>query len=324
MNNLWIRKYKIIIQPMAGGSSWDVSNLRCTFRIEKYKLGLCNYTDLVIYNLNSTTESEILKEGARVIIEAGYEGYITTTGETGKVVSSPMQYGKIFDGLVLQIYRTQESNTDYQLNIVAEDGADFLNQGFLTKAMAQNSSPRKIINTIASSANNPIQVGKLSSELKETVLPRGKVLFGKPSDYLRKIAYENNADFYVEDGKLYMLRSYEVSASQELVLTPQTGLIGWPQQVNDGVEFKSLLNPKIRLDTGIKIDNELVRLQKSQRNALITPLDADGLYYVSRLTHYGDTRGNDWYTSVVGISTLGLGKAPLLNNSQKQTPKGAE
>lgn len=323
MNNLWLRKYRIVIQPMTGGASWDVSNLRCTFRIDKARLELCNYTDLQIYNLNASTESEILKEGARVIIEAGYEGYIQTSGETGQVINSPAQYGKIFDGMVLQIYRLQEDNTDYTLNIVAEDGSDFLNQGFVTKSMSQNSKPRQIVETIAKSANHPIQVGKITTELKETELPRGKTMFGKPKDYLRKIAYENNADFYVEDGQLYMLRSNDVKSGEEIVLTPQTGLIGWPHQVNDGVQLKCLLNPKIKLDTVVKIDNELVRLQKANRGTLITPLDKDGLYYVAKLSHFGDTRGNDWYTSITGVSTLGAGKIPLLLESNKQTPKGA-
>lgn len=324
-NNLWLRKYKILVQPMSGGNSWDVSNLRCTFSVEKHRIELCNYTSVQVYNLNSETESDILKEGARLIIEAGYEGTISYNDpkSSGQVVNEPTQYGKIFDGLILQKYRLQEDNTDYQLNFVAEDGSDFLNQGFITKSMAQNSSPRQIIQTVASVSSPTIQVAQVTPEIKETTLPRGKVLFGKPKDYLRKIAYENNADFYVEDGQLYLLRSTDVPAGSEVVLTPQTGMIGWPQQVNEGVEVTCLLNPRIKLNTVIKIDNSLVRLQKAQRGTLVTPLDQDGLYYVNRITHTGDTRGKDWYTKIIGISTLGAGKAPLLLRSQTQTPKGA-
>lgn len=324
-NTLWLRKYRILVQPMTGGDSWDVSNLRCTFNIEKHRIEPCNYTSVQVYNLNPETESEILKEGARLIIEAGYEGTISYNSPdgSGKVTNEPTQYGKIFDGLILQKYRIQESNTDYQLNFVAEDGADFLNQGFLTYSMAQNSSPRQIIQAVASASVPPIQVAQVTTDIKETKLPRGKVMFGKPKDYLRKIAYENNADFYVEDGQLFLLRSTDVPAGSEVVLTPQTGMIGWPQQVNEGVEVTCLLNPRIKLKTVIKIDNSLVRLQKAQRGTLVTPLDQDGMYYVNRITHIGDTRGKDWYTKVIGISTLGAGKAPLLLRSQTQTPKGA-
>jgi hypothetical protein len=321
---LWGRKYKVRIEPKGGGKAWDVSNLRCTFRIEKTALSLANMADVQIYNLNAQTESDILKEGAHVTIEAGYEGVIqqATPNQSGQIVNEPIQYGKIFDGLLLQIFRLQENNVDYQLNFVAEDGQDFINQGFVTVSKAANSTPRQIIDAVAGQANYPVQVARVTENLSTQALPRGKVIFGKPKDYLRTIAYENNANFYIEDNQVYLIRSSDIPSGSEVVLTPKTGLIGYPQQVNNGVEIKCLLNPKIKLETIVKIDNSSIRLMKAQRGQLITPLDADGLYQVIKVIHTGDTRGDEWYTTVTGVSTLGAGMIPLLLENQQQTPLG--
>ena len=46
------------------------------------------------------------------------------------------------------------------------------------------------------------------------------------------------------------------------------------------------------------------------------PLDDEWIYQVMELTHVGDTRGNDWYTEIQGISRYGKGSlAALLGNS---------
>ena len=51
-----------------------------------------NHAEVKIYNLNKDTEEKIIKEGDRLIISAGYEGYLNTINlnpeDTKKAVGS--------------------------------------------------------------------------------------------------------------------------------------------------------------------------------------------------------------------------------------------
>ncbi len=46
-----------------------------------------------------------------------------------------------------------------------------------------------------------------------------------------------------------MLQKLQILITDEaLILTPQNGLIGYPQQIQYGVSFRCLLNPKINFN----------------------------------------------------------------------------
>ena len=134
-----------------------------------------NYAEINIYNLTNDTETEIIKEGARVIIEAGYDGFIKEETE-----SVAKQYGKIFDGDIIQYVRSREDNVDYVLTLVCLDGDSFLNNNILKTTLNSGVSQRQIVEHIASQAKTPTEVGRISPELSTQKLPRCKVFFGMP------------------------------------------------------------------------------------------------------------------------------------------------
>ena len=321
MAKLWGRKYKIQIIEEKSGKAWDVSQLRCVFGVEKQLNSVSNISVLHVYNLSPQTESEIIKEANRLTIEAGYEAEEETTSN-GKKTTKSLQYGKIYDGDIIQVIRTKDNNVDYDLCLVCLDGEGFLHQGHIAVSLAPSSSPRQIVQTLADKSNHPIKIEKVSDNLQKTKLPRGKVLFGQPRDYLKSIAFENNGTFWVEDNKLKLEKMVDPVETEAIEMTPQTGLIGYPNMTNQGVELKCLLDPRVKLRGLIKINNESVRLQKIAIGSPIVPLDKDGEYQVIKITHSGDTRGNDWYTSILAVNRAGMGAIPTLLENGKQSPFG--
>lgn len=321
----YLRKYKITVTD-SKEKGWDVSELRCTFFIEKIFEQTPNNSIIEIYNLNPQTEAEILKEGSRVIVEAGYEGYLETKNEEGQIVMTPAQYGKIYDGIIIQMIRTKENNLDYKLTLVCNDGDQFISENLTLLSLAPNSTPRQIVNALTTKSLVKIETSQITEELNEKEYPRGQVFFGEPKQFLRRIAQDHNAVFGVEDGKLYLAKSTDVPPGSVVELTPETGLIGWPEQTIKGVEFKCLLNPKIQLRTVVKLNLEQVKIMIMQRGQIPTPLDQSGEFSAYKVTHIGDTRGNDWYTSVIGVGVFvgmtGKTGLPLLMNSPNQNPFG--
>lgn len=312
------RKYRILVAKI-DNTALDVSNLRCTFRIEKVAYQVANYAEVNIYNLSAGTEAELIKEGDRVIVEAGYQGVITTDANGNIIEATPKQYGVIFDGLVIQALRDKEDNVNYKLTLVCMDGDDFLANNIIKLSVGAGQSQRQLVETIVSKAETPTETARITPDLSTQNLPRGKVFFGTPKQYLGRISDDNNANFWVDDGKVYIAKVTDIPIGEALVLTPQTGLIGTPQQTQDGVEFKCLLNPLIKLASMIKIDNSMIRQIKQQVGQYPTMLDADGQYQVIKLTTVGDTRGTEWYSEIIGIARNGKNAATMLSYS-KQNP----
>ena len=70
-----------------------------------------------------------------------------------------------------------------------------------------------------------------------------------------------------------------------------------------------LLNPNITMVNpamNIKLEQATIREQLKQIGVAPTLLEQDGIYKVAKLTHRGDTRGNEWYTEITGIITQGM------------------
>lgn len=299
------RKYQILVSN-SEGKALDVSNLRCTFRIERTGYQAINFAEISIYNLTGTTEAGIIKEGMRVIVNAGYEDG---------------QYGKIFDGDIFQPLRDRENNLDYKLTLHCIDGDSLLNNRIVKFTVNAGINQRQMLDQIAAYAYTPEQIGHITEDMSDKILPRGKVFFGEPKKYFRQIAQDNNAQFYANDGQLHISKLTDVPAGEALVISPTNGLIGVPQQVDYGVSFRCLLNPIIKVTNPamlVKLDNSIIREQKLQYGQLPTILDQDGVYKVAKVVHIGDTRGNDWYTEVTGISSPG--KIPMMLSTVNQSP----
>lgn len=318
--SLWIRKYRILVSDAQDNEALNISNLHCTFEVHKKRGRGGMYAICRIYNLTANTEDKLVMEGDRLIIEAGYQAYATeeATGENGEksTITTDLQYGKIFDGKIIWPSRTQESNTDYVLTLMAIDGDEPLNLNFISKTVNRGLNSRKIIETVSNDSEVKTPVNSLSDGLSEQRLPRAKTFFGAPYRYISDVCRGNAASFYIEDGVLNVVRLQDVNKDEAIVVTPKTGLIGTPQQMQFGVSFRLLLNPRIHLYSMIKIKGVQVNEASVTPGQQQAPLDDDWVYQVMELTHIGDTRGNQWYTEIQGISRYGKGSlAALLSNS---------
>ena len=355
---LWGRKYRIQVvtgmekdkdgKETGNEIALDVSNLHCVFEVHKKRDEGGSYAVVKIYNLNSQTEQKLITEGDRLIIEAGYKGLTKQdhlvdidTGEpwvtqvdTRKTAmdaddgvqvtigTEPARYGKIFDGKITWPSRSKESNVDYVLTLMAIDGDDPLNLNYISKTVGKGLNQRQILETVSKDSETKIPTNVISDNLSPQRLPRGKGFFGSPRDYIRDVCRGNAASYYIEDGQLNTYRLQDVPANEAMVVTPQTGLIGMPSQTQYGVDFKMLLNPAVKLQTMIKIQGSEVNETTVTPGEQQTPLDDEWIYQAIEVTHRGDTRGNDWYTEVVGISRYGTGSIPALMANEETNANG--
>lgn len=285
---LYGRKYRIIVD-LGNNKSFDVSELKCVFEINKDCQTPYQYSTITIYNLSPEDENKIIKEGQRVIVEAGYIG---------------SQYGIIFAGNIIQPIRGKENGVDYKLTLVAMDNDKFVTAGLVNISINAQQNSRAVVNAIITKSSQ--QTGQ--GYLVDTTIkyPRGKVMFGMSRDYLEQIARSENSRYYMEDGKVNIVSAEGFKKGNILAFGPKTGLINSPQQTSQGVSCDVLLNPNVSLNTLFYLDNRKVQGFQYTPGQPVRSLDTNGIYRAITVTHTGDTRGDTWNTHIEAITQAGL------------------
>lgn len=327
-NYLWMRKWRILVVDAQDKEALNVSDLHVKFSVKKSR-DIYNFATVEIYNLTAETEQKILKEGDRVVIEAGYEGYLNTTADGSiaeikddKGKTQEKQYGKIFDGQIIYPSRRKENNTDYVLSLLCIDGANILGANFVSKTLNKGINQRQIVDAVCEKSRVKIPTNNITQGLSGQRLPRGKVIFGEPIDLIADIARGNAASYWINDGKLNISKLTDVAEDEAIVQSPETGLIGIPTQTQHGANFKLLLNPAVHLKTLVQLKNSEITEAQVTPGQQQMPLDPDWIYQVIELTHTGDTMGNDWYTDCVAVSRYGKGALAALMANAAQNPNG--
>jgi hypothetical protein len=288
----------------------DGESLRVTFDTSAVAYPAYWYGNIEVYNLNAESTDLFFTRGAAVAVYAGYENGV---------------YGKIFEAPIFQVMWERENVVDNKLTLRCIIGLDNNLVNFSAEAF---SSQAELVRQIAARALNPITIDRLSSRLEEGPRsPRKRTFFGDPRKYFDQIATQNQMQWWMSetglnigslnDPDLTQGQIGPIPAGNALVYTPETGLVGTPQQTQDGVDFRVLLDARLRVTNppmSVKLDQSSIRLLKAQIGQLQNFLDVDGVYKVAGVRHYGDTRGNPWYTEIVGVSVAG-GRLTMLEEA---------
>lgn len=275
----------------------DLSDLRIRFSVRRGDVTTPNSADIRVYNVSDeTARKSQLREFERVVLQAGYAG----------------NYGVIFDGTIKQVRRGRESQTDTYLDITAADGDSAYNFAVMNVSLAAGSTPDDHLQAcLQAMASRGITMGE-KPNLPTNKLPRGKVMFGMVRDHLDTLAKSTDTSWSFQDGKLTLIPNTAYLPGEVVVINSATGMVGLPEQTQNGITVKMLLNPSVKIGRRLQIDNKSIQQYRygvgmldAERNlwaSASAKIDADGFYKVLVANHVGDTRGNEWYTDVIGIS----------------------
>lgn len=284
----YIRRCNLIVATDKG-EGLDLSGLRIKFSIKKSDAQTPNTAEITVYNLAEDTAHRIRKEFSSISLQAGYES----------------NYGVIFAGNIKQVRMGRENGTETYIVIAAADGDEAYNGAVVNTTLAAGAKQSDQINASAGAmAGKGVQKGHIA-DTGSAKLPRGKVMYGMARDYLRQSAAASNTSWSIQDGKIQFVELTGVLPNQAVVLNSKTGLIGTPEQTNDGIKARCLLNPMLKIGGKVLIDEKDIAEAKlpdtkkdAQANKPAT-IAHDGLYRVLLVEYQGDTRGNDWYSDLV-------------------------
>ncbi|MFW5005046.1 phage protein [Pseudomonas aeruginosa] len=274
----------------------DLSDLRIRFSVRRGDLKTPNSADIRVYNVSDQTAQRAQKEFERIVLQAGYAG----------------NFGVIFDGTIKQVRRGRESQTDTYLDITAADGDSAYNWAVINTSLAAGSTPEDHLQAaMKAMESRGITMGE-RPPLPTNKLPRGKVMFGMTRDYLDTLGKTQDLSWSFQDGKLTLIPNTAYLPGEAVVVNSATGMVGLPEQTQNGITVKMLLNPSVKVGRRLQINNASIQQMRYglaigddpvTRKALVSVyLDADGFYRSIVVNHSGDSRGNEWYTDVICLA----------------------
>ena len=305
----WIRKISLLavktdyVGSDAGVLSrdmgLDLSEFRIRFHISGADVESPNSAVIRVYNLAAKTLIA-LREHDRIILSAGYESG---------------NFGIVFRGSIKQFKIGRENATDSYLDIYASDGDVFYNQAVLNASYSAGTTDLQILEAIGKLSENGLDTGSLTATAQATPSIRGTVLFGMARQALRNITTYLDAGWSIQDGKLVITDNTGYRDGEAVEINAATGLVGIPEQTDTGIKVSCLLNSKIRIGGRVKLNNaEITQLIQQDQNAApviynkykglyrLAPLSADGMYRVFSIEHDGDTRGQNWHTTLICLA----------------------
>jgi hypothetical protein len=335
---LFGRKYSLSVQGNSTGgqpieysnSDWEPEALRITFDYQSVLLGVVWWADIGIFNLTSASTSQLLssvgpgtqttsgtppiQQGDQVTLNAGYQ--------------AGQNYGLVFQGSVFQPMWDKPTQVDYRIRLrcalyLSEYMGQIVNTNF-----PGNISQLAYLKQLCQNAGIIYQSSQVSEgPLASVIVPRAQTVSSTPNEAFKRLADQHQMLYSpLADGSFVMksIADLQNIGSPDFVyspaipvgsnLTPQAGINytiqGTPQQTENGVIFRVNLDPRIKV-TGVlqkvQIQNAIIQqLATELGQSLIAPLAQTGTYYVCGVRHVGDSRGEDWYTEILGVTPLGL------------------
>ena len=335
------RAWKVTVTTPSGTYTLSSSDfkqaLRVTFEVEMVMMMAYWQAQVTTFNVSNETQEQIasgapslaqlwqsrqpLVSGDTVTISAGYQSDASGNFEPGANV--------IYQGKVLQPIWVRENVVDFKMTLRCITGFIDDAWNFVEKTVSKKFNDKDTLDTICASAETPIPVNYIGDDtqaiLSRKVHPGSQTFHGRPWHYIDLICSQNNLFRWVNEKGLNVRSFDSFPSTPDYTYGPpiipgtytpnanaqgtiKNTLIGSPQQTQEGVMIRVLLDPKVKIaDTFNLAPGVLVTpvpIQYGPSGVKPPMISFSGLYAVAAVRHYGDTRGvgEDWYTEITGFA----------------------
>jgi hypothetical protein len=241
------------------------TSLRTTFDLDKSSASSSNKAKIDIYNLNPQTRADFQRKGLTVKLEAGYEGMLEI-----------LYYGDVNRTL------SQRKGPDIITTFECGDAERKLTNAHFDKSYPAGTSYMEIIKDLAGALGVPI--GTVMG-IENMTYNSGVAFSGTVKSIMDAIMKRQPLGWNVQNGYLQIIPLKAHLGEEAVLLTKDTGLLGIPSQKESGIEFRSLLNPKLMPDCAVKLVSENI----------------NGHFKIKRATFKGDTHAQDWSVTAEAV-----------------------
>jgi hypothetical protein len=282
----WMRQASLVVGTK--GQGIEIGTLRITFKVEKTIRPTPNQASILVYNLSPDQEAKVKNEYTDVMLQVGYQGATRM----------------VFGGNIKRAF-TYKEETDWITEIQGADGDKDYTRATLNKTLAAGYTDADIVKAAIDAYGQTGGTAAGTVTTSTVAHSRGRVLTGPVTQLMHRVAENALGHWSIQDGKLYLVKADSVLPDDAIVVNETTGMIGAPEISDKGIIVKCQLNPQIRINGALKLDNNDIKVKSYQlyvngpkvKAKNLVRLSPDGIYKVYKLTHEGDTWGEDWFTT---------------------------
>jgi len=279
------RVCKVVIE---GAKVITIENSKIQFEIIKSKNAKENTAKVEIYNLAPNTRKLITEQEALVRIFAGYaqnKGLI----EIGQGDISKVKHNRDKTEVVTEIYMAEgiRKIRDNPISI-----------SFSSKSKLKLSN---ILDNLRTKSNNQFDFRLIDVDDSKTI-DNGYSDLGSLDQILNNLRLQFGFEWSVQNGIITIKGTKKSVANEIMLLTPKNGLILHPESVKH-------VSRRLEKSSITKQDRKVNSIQALLQPHLqvndiiaIESQDLKGKYEIQKITHKGDTRGNDWYSDMEVIA----------------------
>lgn len=180
-------------------------------------------------------------------------------GELGNTLSV------VFTGEITSAYADFTAAPSPRFKIEAISGGYAAKMGTAPVSVNGSAAAADLISQFAG------QIGYSFRNEGVTASVRNAVYNGSPIEKARAVAEEVGAELLIDDNTLVLLPYDAARSGRAVLITPETGLIGYPSFNSDGISFNCFYNPDLRQGGAVQVES-------------IVP-KASGVWKITRLAH---------------------------------------
>ena len=257
-----------------GGNTRVIEGLATEVSIQKPGLPEPNSASIKIYGLKYDAMEQMTMLAFRPL-EMYYNTIEISAGRLGENLPT------VFKGHISRASADFNQSPDPCMNIEAMSG--YFAQQLPTPAITVNGSvsAETIFAQCAKDAEMIYENHGVASAINNGAYP------GDPITKMKKLAHDVNCDLIIDDGIVITKPADTPRRGNAVLLSPQTGLIGYPTFSQTGISCKCIFNPVIQYGRLVKIESVVPR--------------ATGEWFVTKISHSLSAytpRGGNWETQI--------------------------
>lgn len=249
-----------------------ITDLRVQFVVEKNLRSEPNTCDVTITNLSERSRSEAQAKPLYARLDAGYAGNLE------RLFTGDLRWGvSTLDGV--------DWNTKLQLG----DGDRAFRFARVNRSFKGGVDARTAILETAHSMGLTAKFTPAAERELRAQFAGGLALTGPAQTELTRLLGPFGMSWSIQDGTLQILRAGEHRANAAIVISQDEGMIGSPEY---GAPTKKHAKPTLSVSTMLQpaiVPGGLIA---------VTARNVKGTFRVERVTHRGDTHGDDWQSDV--------------------------
>ena len=278
------RKLKILLTLQKGsfkggeGNAYEISDLAMSVRVEKTGAPDFGKASAVIYGLPLDVMEQLSTLCMHpLFVRRNYINIYAGDDYNG--------YNQLYAGTITRASGDFNSAPDVKFQIEAQSG--FF--GAVTAQGANVISGKQTASTFIEQQAKKIGFTFKNEGVTGTV--KNAVFEGSPLEQARQCAKQIGAELILDDETMILVSNGSSRKGNAVLLTANSGLLGYPTMTQNGIEIKSIFNPNFRFAGLIKLETVVPK--------------CSGTWRIVKMSHTLDSNipsGGKWETQITAYS----------------------